>query len=237
MPPVEERRQRPSDEGNELRQACARSSKRSAFWEKWCAFAVIVSRLSQLEAEAATGNGEELTMEINELWRKRAEILAEIAHAAVATIEEAIVKVTVTEPFLSEGEIWVLLTPQCLEDCDRALAVDGGGEQRVKTLEPDLWTICFQIREQIAQVDNAAEPLGSTWWRDLQTLVSKLAAYEVLTPAGLRAKGEVFQDLFDFANLMSGLKALQMSYARDFRHLAYHRLRDKDSLLTRQPFC
>jgi hypothetical protein len=228
MPLVEGRRQRLSEKGGELQQACEGSSKRSPFWEKWCAIAVIVSRLSQLEAEAATDNGEELTMQINELWGKRAEIVNEIAHASVATIEEAIVKLTVTEPLLSEGEIWVLLTPQSLDDCDRVLAVDGGGEQDVKTLEPDLWTTCFRIRERIARADKVSETLDSTWWRDLHALVSELAAYEALTPAGLRAKGEVFQDLFDFASLMSGLKALQMSYARDFRHLAHRRLRDKE---------
>jgi hypothetical protein len=237
MPRVEERRQRLSEEGDEPQQTCERWSKRSAFWERWCEFAVVVSRLNQLEAEAPTGNGEESTEEINELWRKRAELATEIVDAAVATVEEAIFKVTVTASLLSEGEIRVVLTPQCLGDCDRALAVDGDGEQCVKTLEPDLWTACLRVREQIAEADEDAETLGLTWWRDLQNLVGEIAGYEAMTRAGLRAKGQVFQDLFDFASLMDGLSALQMSYVRDFGNLAYRRLRDKDSLLTRRAVC
>ena len=140
MPQVEERRQRLSEEGDEPQQTCERWSKRSAFWEKWCEFAVVVSRLNRLEAEAPTGSGEEPTEEINQLRRKRAELATEIVDAAVVTVEEAIF----TASLLSDGEIRVILTPQCLEDCDRALAVDGDGEQCVKTLEPDLWTACSQ---------------------------------------------------------------------------------------------
>ena len=48
--------------------------------------------------------------------------MTEIVDAAVATVEEAIFKVTVTASLLSEGEISVVLTPQCLADCDRALS-------------------------------------------------------------------------------------------------------------------
>ena len=237
MPRVEERLQRLSEEGDEPPQTCERCPKRSAFWERWCEFAVVVSRLNQLEAEAPTDNRQESTEEINELWRKRAELATEIADAAVATVEEAIFKVNVTASLLSEGEIRVILTSQCLEDCDRALAVDGGGEQCVKTLEPGLWTACLRVSEQIAEADEDDETLGLTWWRDLQNLVSDIAGYEVTTRAGLRAKGQVFQDLFDFASLMGGLSALQMSYVRDFGNLAYRRLRDKDSLLTRRAVC
>jgi hypothetical protein len=102
MPRVEERLQRLSEEPQ---QTCEPWSKRSAFWERWCEFAVAVSRLNQLEAEAPTGNGEESPEEINELWRKRAELATEIVDAAVATVEEAIFKVTVTASLLSDGEI------------------------------------------------------------------------------------------------------------------------------------
>jgi hypothetical protein len=236
MPRVEERLQRPSKDGDEP-QRFERWSKRSAFWERWCEFAVIGSRLSQLEAEALTGNGEESTEEIYELWRKRAEIVTEIVDAAVATVEEAFVKVTITASLLSEGEIRVILTPQCLEDYDRALAVEGGSEQCVKVLEPDLWSACFRVREQIAGADEDAETLDVTWWRDLRNLVKEIAGYRVMTPAGLKAKGQIFQDLIDFASSIGGLSALQMSYARDFGNLARRRLRDKDSLLKRQPVC
>jgi hypothetical protein len=227
MPRAEERLYRLSEKQDRRQIICERWPERSAFWERWCEFAVVVFRLNQLEAKASTAKDEELADEIKELWRKRAETVTQIADAAVSTVEEAIVKVTVTASLLSEGEIQVILTPQCLEDCDRALT-GGGGEQCVERLEPDLWTGCLRVREQLAEADEAAETLGGTWWRDLQNLVNEIASCEAITPAGLRAKGQVFQDLFDFASSMGGLDALQMSYARDFGNLAYRHVRDED---------
>ena len=197
---------------------------------------MVVSRLNQLEGEAPTGDGEEPTEEINQLRRERADLATEIVDTAVATVEEAIFKSTVTASLLSDGEIQVILTPQCLEDCDRALAFDDGA-QCVKALEPDLWTACLRVREQIAEADEDAETLGMTWWRDLQNLVAEIADYEATTRAGLSAKGQVFRDLFDFASLMDCLGALQISYVRDFGNLAYRRLRDGDLLPTRRTVC
>ena len=197
---------------------------------------MVVSRLNQLEAEAPTGNGKGGTEEINELWRKRAELATEIVDAAVATVEEAIFKVTVTASLLSDGEIRVILTPQCLEDCDRALAVDGVGAQCVKTLEPDLWTACSRVRAQIAEVDEDAETLGFTWWRDLKNLVNEIAGYEAMTRAGLRPKVRFFRICLILR--LDGLsqRSANVLCAR-LGNLAYRRLRNKDSLLTRRAVC
>jgi hypothetical protein len=192
---------------------------------------VILFRLDQLEAEALTRNGDP-TEELDTLWRKRAEFAIDIVEATVATVEEAIFKVTVTASLLSEGEIRVILTRQSIEDYDLALSVDDSGDQRVETLEPDLWAACVRVRRQITEVDEDTEMLGVTWWRDLENSVSEIADYEVMTRAGLRAKGQMFRDLLEFADVMGGLNALQMSYVRDFGTLAYRYLRD-DSLLTR----
>jgi hypothetical protein len=46
----------------------------------------------------------------------------------------------------------------------------------------------------------------------------------VLTAVGLKAKGEIFQKVWRFANETDGLGALQMSYMRDFETLASARL-------------
>jgi hypothetical protein len=227
-PRVDERLQRLNEEG-ETQRTFERLPQRSAFWERWCEFAAVTSRLNQLEGDAKPGNGEGSTDEINELWDKRAELATKLVDAEVTTVEEAIFKATVGLSLLSEGEILVVLTPQCLEDCDRALAIDRGGAQCVETLEPDLWAACFQVRERLAEADEA-EALSSTWCQDLQNQVSKVSGYEAVTRAGLNAKGQIFRDLFDFANLMDGLSALQMSYVRDFNKLAHRCLRDEDSL-------
>ena len=50
---------------------------------------------------------------------------------------------------------------------------------------------------------------------------------------GLKAKDEIFQEVWRFANEADGLGALQMSYMRDFQTLASAR-RDKELLPIRQ---
>lgn len=62
-------------------------------------------------------------------------------------------KVAMTASLLSEGELWVGLTPQCLEECDRALAQEGDGEQCLKALEPELWALCQRVQEQTAALE------------------------------------------------------------------------------------
>jgi len=59
----------------------------------------------------------------------------------------------------------------------------------------------------------------------LRDAVWAIARYqEVLTSVGLKAKGEIFQGVWRFANETDGLGALQMSYMRGFETLASARL-------------
>ena len=67
----------------------------------------------------------------------------------------------------------------------------------------------------MAPTDGTAIP--ESWWRELRDAVWAIARYqEVLTSVGLKAKGEIFQKVWRFANETDGLGALQMSYMRDF---------------------
>ena len=91
--------------------------------------------------------------DIDALWRKRAELAKRIVDAAAPTIQELLLKVAMTASLLSEGEVGVGLTPQCLEECDRALAQEGDGEQCLKALEPELWALCQRVEEQTAALE------------------------------------------------------------------------------------
>ena len=160
-------------------------------------------------------------------------------------------KVAMTASLLSEGELGVGLTPQCLEECDRALARDGDAEQCLKSLEPKLWALCQRVQEQTAvlearwhYVDENEEAGGSndpcdnlslaTAWDELHESVWSVARYETMTAVGLRAKGKMFSELLAFFSAMDGLFALQDSYLRDFDHLAYRHLFGKDSPMPRR---
>jgi len=70
----------------------------------------------------------------------------------------------------------------------------------------------------------AGAAIRESWWRELRDAVWAIARYQALTSVGLKAKGEVFQEVWRFANETDGLGALQMSYMRDFETLASARL-------------
>ena len=176
------------------------------------------------------GSGED----IEALWRRRAELAKGIVDAAAPTIQDVLMKVGMTASLLSEGELWVGLTPQCLEECDRALAREGDAERCLKALEPKLWALCQRVQEQTAAlearwdcVDESEEAGGSndpgddlslaTAWGELHKSVWSVARYETMTAVGLRAKGKMFSELLAFFSAMDGLFALQDLYLRDLR--------------------
>lgn len=64
-----------------------------------------------------------------------------------------------------------------------------------------------------------------------------IARYEAMTPVGLKAKGEIFQEVLRFASATEGLSALQMSYMQDFRFLAYYRMNGRHSSVPREVMC
>ena len=229
-------------------QSPRRSENQGAVWRSCYEYAVVTSRLKRVEAaEGHSGQDED----IEALWRKRAELAKGIVDAAAPTIQDVLMKVAMTASLLSEGELWVGLTPQCLEECDRALAQEGHGEQCLKALEPELWALCQRVQEQTAAlesrwdcVDESEEAGGSndpsdgfslaTAWDELHESVWSVARYETMTAVGLRAKGKMFSDLLAFFSAMDGMFALQDLYLRDFDHLAYRRLYGKNSPMPRR---
>ena len=77
---------------------------------------------------------------------QRSELAKRIVEAAASKIEDVVLKVAMTESLLLEGDFRVGLTPQCLEECDRAIAQEGDGEQCLKALKSELWALCERVR-------------------------------------------------------------------------------------------
>ena len=140
----------------------------------------------------------------------------EIVDVPATKLHDAVFKVTLPTSFLADGELRLGLTHQCVEDCDRALVVEDGTERGLKMLESGLWAACERVRKDLAVAPTDGTAIPESWWRELRDAVWAIARYQALTSVGLKAKGEIFQKVWRFANETDGLGALQMSYMRDF---------------------
>ena len=195
-------------------------------------------------AEAARLNrhasGEQIEMpkpDIPALWRRRADLAESVVAAPAPTIGDAFVKAVFTAGLLTEGEVEVVVTPQCIEECDRALAEDGDEEHCLKVLEPDLWALCQRAEELRSELearwDDRAGFCIVSAWVELRKSVWSVARYETITRVGLRAKGELFRDLVEIVSVMDALSGLQNAYLRDFKYLSYRRLHGHNSPIPR----
>ena len=237
-----------SSYGGDSQQSSRRWENHGPVWRSCYEYAVVTSRLKRAEARVGRSGQDE---DIEALRRKRAELAERIVDAAAPTIQDVLLKVAMIASVLSDGEVRVGLTPQCLEECDRALAQEGDAEQCLKALEPELWALCQRVHEQTAALEarwdcgEQSEEAGESndprdgfslagAWDELHESVGSVARYETTTAVGLTAKGKVFSDLLVFFSAMDGLIALQDSYLRDFDHLAHRRLNGKVSPLPRR---
>lgn len=215
---------------------------RRPVWLSCYEYVVVTLRLKHFEG--LQGNSDQ-NGDMDALWRKRGELAQEIVDADALTIQDLLLKVSMTASLLSKGEVGVVLTPQCMEECDRALTQDGDGEQCLKTLEPELWALCERVHKQTAAIkarwdcaeqseeggrlDDPRDGFSlATGWAELHESVWSVARYETMTTVGLKAKGKIFSVLLDFFSAMECFLALQESYLRDFGHLVYRRLNARD---------
>ena len=231
-----------SSYGGDSQQSSRGWENQGPVWRICYEYVVVTWRLKHIEAVQGHSHQND---DIDALWRQRAELAKQIVDTAAPTIQELLLKVAMTASLLSERELGVVLTPQYMEECDRALAQDGNGQQCLRVLEPELWALCQQVQEQTAAIEarwncvEQSEEAGrlddlcdgfslAMAWDDLHESVWSVARYETMTTVGLRAKGKLFS-LLDFFSAMDCLFALQDSYLRDFDHLAYRRLHGRDS--------
>ena len=197
----------------------------SVIFDRYRELTLICTRLDQIGAEH--GAVETRPHEFDELWQRRLALVRDIVDAPATKIRDAVFKTRLLTSFLADGELRLALTCQCVEDCDRALVVEGETERGLKALEPDLWNACERVRESLAVAPTDGTALPESWWRELQDGVWAIARHLALTPVGLRAKGEIFHELWLFAEETELWGALQMSYLRDFDALAAARLSDE----------
>ena len=223
-------------------QGDASRSERSGVWKTdgpvWRKCFEHAAEAARLNRHAA---GEPIEMEkpdILALWQRRAVLAESIVAAPARTIGDSIVKAVMTAGLLAEGEVEVVLTPQYIEECDRALAEDGDEEQCLRVLEPELWALCQradELRSELeARWDDREGFCIASAWAELRKSVWSVAHHKTMTRVGLRAKGKVFQDLVSVVSVTDGLVALQNAYLRDFNHLSFRRLHGQDSPTPRQ---
>jgi hypothetical protein len=198
------------------------SASCGVIFDRYRELSSIAMRLDQIEAEH--GAAETRPHEFDELWQRRLALVREIVDAPATKIHDAVFKVTLLTSFLVDGELRLALTHQCVEECDRALLVGDETELRLEALEPGLWAACERVRKDLAAAPTDGAAIPEAWWRELRDAVWAIADCQALTSVGLKAKGEIFQEVWRFANETDGLGALQMSYLRDFGTLASARL-------------
>ena len=75
---------------------------------------------------------------------------------------------------------------------------------------------------------------SEAWWDEVREGVRATACHQAQTPVGLRAKAEIFHEIWLFAEETEMWGALQMSYMRDFGALAAARLRDEGCARSRR---
>jgi hypothetical protein len=134
---------------------------------------------------------------------------------------------TIVSSLVAEGEVRLGLTQQCVEECERILPVETVGEQGFMELEPALWSSCQQILQRLVAAAAEDFEFSEAWWEEVRESVRATACHQAQTPVGLRAKAEIFHEIWRFAEETEQWGALQMSYMRDFGALAAARLGDE----------
>jgi hypothetical protein len=208
----------------------AESASRGVIFDRYRELSSIDMRLDQIEVEH--GAVDARPPEYGELWKRRSALVREIVDAPMPAIRDAIFKMSLLGSFLGL-ELRLALTHECVEDCDRAVAVEEETERGLKALEPGLWAACEHVREHLAAAPTDGTAMPGSWSRELRDAVWAIARHQALTSVGLKAKGEIFQEVWGSADETERLDTLQMSYMRDFRALAAARLR-KEHLSIRQ---
>jgi hypothetical protein len=201
-----------------------RMAQRNLLTERFEQFSSVVFRL-ELERSQDT----RLTIEIEELWKKRWKLIGEIVAAPAPTIDDAILKATIVSSLISNGELRIGITSRCFEDYNRAITTSSRTESELDEQWPALSSACRTIRAAITAASLQQHGLDDSWWKEFTTGLLAMTQYEAKTSAELRLKGEIFQEVLRFASEIDGLVELQMSYLRDFQSLAYHRSKRKSA--------
>ena len=179
----------------------------------------------RLEADETSLGMETHSQELEALWERRSQLARELVDTPAPAIADVVFKMTIVSSLVAEGEVRLGLTQQCVEECERALPVETVGEQGFMALEPALWSSCQQIRQRLVAAAAEDFEFSEAWWDEVREGVRATACHQARTPVGLRAKAEIFHEIWLFAEETELWGALQMSYMRDFGALAAARRR------------
>ena len=203
----------------------ADSASRGVIFDRYREFSALAQRLA---ADETSLGMETHSQELEALWERRAQLAREIVDTPAAATADVVFKMTVVSSLVAEGEVRLGLTQQCVEECERALAVEAVGEQGFIALEPALWSSCQQILQRLVAAKAEDFEFSEAWWDEVLEGVRATACHQAQTPVGLRAKAEIFREIWCFAEETELWGALQISYLRDFGALAAARLRDDE---------
>jgi hypothetical protein len=206
---------RPQADGGGCEDGCS-DVLRERFWE----FSSVAVRLEWLGALDET-----CAIDTDELWKRRSRLARELIDMPAPTIADVLFKMTIVSSLVEDEEVSIGLTPQCIEECEWALGIETGFEQSCETLEPALWSSYQLIRQKLAAIAAEDFEFSEGWSTEVLTSIHAVACQEAKTAVGLRAKGEIFREIWLFAEEMEFWGALQISYIRDFGVLASAKLR------------
>jgi hypothetical protein len=209
----------------------AESASRGVIFDRYREFSALARRL---EADEKSLGMATHSQELEALWERRSQLARELVDTPAPAIPDVVFKMTIVSSLVAEGEVWLGLTQQCVEECERALAVETVAEQCFMALEPALWSLCQQIRQKLAATAAEDFEFSETWWDEVCEGVHAAACHQARTPVGLRAKAEIFHEIWLFAEETEMWGALQMSYMRDFGALAAARLHSEGCARSRR---
>jgi hypothetical protein len=193
-------------------------------FDKYREFSALARRL---EADETSLGAEMHSQELEALWERRSQLARALVDTPAPAISDVVFKMTIVSSLVAEGEVRLGLTQQCVEECERVLPVETVGEQVFMALEPALWSSCQKILQRLVAAAAEDFELSEAWWDEVREGVRAAACHQARTPVGLRAKAEIFHEIWRFAEETEQWGALQMSYMRDFGALAAARLGDE----------
>jgi hypothetical protein len=200
-------------------------------FDKYREYSALAKRLEVDETSLGT---EMHSQELEALWERRSQLARELVDSPTPAIADVVFKMTIVSSLVAEGEVRLGLTQQCVEECERVLPVETVGEQVFMALEPALWSSCQHILQSLVAAAAEDFEFSEAWWDEVREGVRATACHQAQTPVGLRAKAEIFHEIWRFAEETEMWGALQMSYMRDFGVLAAARLGDEGGARSRR---
>ena len=104
----------------------AESASRGVIFDRYREFSALARRL---EADEKSLGMATHSQELEASWERRSQLARELVDTPAPAIADVVFKMTIVSSLVAEGEVRLGLTQQCVEECERALAVETVAEQ------------------------------------------------------------------------------------------------------------